>query len=149
MLDSVAVILGPVIAMVIGHVFAASLSNEAELGRRPTRGELLRTVGRESWFLLVAAPQIILLLVLSLVGLSMSDTIQVLIWAGALSLGFWGGLAAQQAGLGGRGGTHLTTGPSRRSSKLAVDQRVSGRHRRPAEYGGWDSNPHVPKDNAF
>ncbi len=101
--DTVAIMLGPVIAMVIGHVFAASLSRQAELGRRPTRGELLRTVGRESWFLLVAAPQIILLLVLSLVGVSMSDAVQVLIWEGALSLGFWGGLAAQRAGLGGRG----------------------------------------------
>lgn len=101
--DAVAIMLGPVIAMVIGHVFATSLSSQAELGRRPTRGELVRTVGRESWFLLVAAPQILLLLVLSLVGVSMSDAIEVLIWEGALSLGFWGGLAAQQAGLGGWG----------------------------------------------
>ena len=101
--DTVAIMLGPVIAMVIGHVFATSLSSQAELGRRPTRGELLRTVGRESWFLLVVAPQILLLLVLSLVGVSMSDAVQALIWEGALSLGFWGGLAAQQAGLGGRG----------------------------------------------
>ncbi|MGZ6576020.1 MAG: hypothetical protein ACXVH3_34805 [Solirubrobacteraceae bacterium] len=101
--DTVAIMLGPVIAMVIGHVFATSLSSQAKLGRRPTRGELLRTVGRESWFLLVAAPQILLLLVLSLVGVSMSDAIEVLIWEGALSLGFWGGLAAQQAGLGGWG----------------------------------------------
>ena len=103
LLDAVAVILGPVIAMVIGHVFAASLSSQADLGRRPTTGELLRTLGHESWFLLVAAPQIVLLLVLSLVGLSMGDAIQVVIWVGALSLGFWGGVAAQQAGLGVRG----------------------------------------------
>jgi hypothetical protein len=101
--DTVAIMLGPVIAMVIGHVFATGLSSQAELGRRPTRGELLRTVGRESWFLLVAAPQILLLLVLSLVGVSMSDAVDVLIWEGALSLGFWGGFAAHRAGLGGWG----------------------------------------------
>jgi hypothetical protein len=101
--DTVAIMLGPVIAMVIGHVFATSLSSQAELGRRLTRGELLRTVGRESWFLLVAAPQILLLLVLSLVGVSMTDAVEVLIWEGALSLGFWGGLAAQRSGLGGWG----------------------------------------------
>jgi hypothetical protein len=101
--DKVAIILGPIIAMIIGHIFAGSLSSQAELGRRPTKGELLRTVGRELWFILVAAPQILLLLVLSLVGVSTSDAVQVLIWEGALSLGFWGGLAAQQAGLGGWG----------------------------------------------
>ena len=101
--DTVAIMLGPVIAMIIGHVFATSLSSQAELGRRPTRRELLRTVGRESWFLLVAAPQILLLLVLSLFGVSMSDAVQVLIWEGALSLGFWGGLAAQRSGLSGWG----------------------------------------------
>jgi hypothetical protein len=102
-LDAVAIILGPVIAMVIGHTFAASLSDQAALGRRPTRRELLRTVRRESRFVLVAVPQIVLLFVLTLAGLSLNDTIRVLIWVGAASLGFWGGVAAQRAGLGGWG----------------------------------------------
>jgi hypothetical protein len=41
--------------------------------------------------------------VLSLAGLSLNDIIQVLIWAGAASLGFWGGVAALRGGLGGWG----------------------------------------------
>jgi hypothetical protein len=102
-LDVVAIVLGLPIAIAVGHMLAWSLSDEAALGRRPTRGELLSTVRRESRFLLVAAPQIVLLVVLSLVGLSLNDVVQVLIWAGAASLGFWGGVAALRAGLGGRG----------------------------------------------
>lgn len=102
-LDVVAIVLGLPIAIVIGHILAWSLSDEAGLGRRPTSGELLRTVRRESRFLLVAAPQIVLLFVLSLAGLSLNDIVQVLIWAGAASLGFWGGVGALWAGLGGWG----------------------------------------------
>jgi hypothetical protein len=102
-LDVVAIVVGLPIAIVIGHMLAWSLSDEAALGRRPTNGELLRTVRRESRFLLVAAPQIVLLLVLSLAGLSLNDIVQVLIWAGAASLGFWGGVGALSAGLGGWG----------------------------------------------
>jgi hypothetical protein len=103
LVDAIVTILGPVIAMVIGHIFAASLAAQASLGRRPTRGELLTTTGSESWFLLVAAPQIVLLLVLKLVGLSLDDSVQAVIWAGVALLGFWGGVAAKRAGLGGRG----------------------------------------------
>jgi hypothetical protein len=102
-LDAVVIILGPVIAMVIGHTFAASLSDRAALGRRPTRRELAKTVRRESQFLLVAVLQIVLLFVLTLAGVSLNDAIHVLIWAGGASLGFWGGVAAQRAGLGGWG----------------------------------------------
>jgi hypothetical protein len=100
LLDVAAIVLGLPIAIAIGHMLAWSLSHEAALGRRRTRGELLSTVRRESRFLLVAAPQIV---VLSLAGLSLNDVVQVLIWAGAASLGFWGGVAALRAGLGGRG----------------------------------------------
>jgi len=102
-LGAVAVILGPVVAMVIGHVFAASLAAYATLSRPPTTREVLRIVRRESRFLLVCVPQIVLLLVLTLVGLGLNDTIRVVIWVSAASLGFWGGLAARRARLGARG----------------------------------------------
>jgi hypothetical protein len=101
--DAVAIILGPVVAMVIAHVFAASLAAYPRLVRRPTGRELLRIVRHESRFLLVCVPQIVLLLVLTLVGLRLSDAVRVLIWSGAASLGFWGGLAARRAGLRWRG----------------------------------------------
>jgi hypothetical protein len=103
LLDAAAIILGPVVAMVIGHIFAATLAAYPAVGRRPMGSELLTIMRHESHFLLVCAPQLILLLLLSVVGLSMSDTVRVLIWAGAASLGFWGGLAAQRAGLRWRG----------------------------------------------
>jgi hypothetical protein len=86
--DAVAIILGPVVAMVIGHVFAASVAAYSALGRRPMKGELLRTVRRESRFLLVCAPQIVGLVVLTLAGVGISDTVRVLIWLGPVSLGF-------------------------------------------------------------
>jgi hypothetical protein len=101
--EAVAIILGPVVAMVIGHVFAAALAAYPTPGRRPMRRELSGIVRHESHFLLVCAPQITLLLLLSLVGLSLTDTVRVLIWVGTGSLGFWGGLAAQRAGLRWRG----------------------------------------------
>ena len=101
--DAIAIILGPVVAMIIGHVFAASLAAYPALGRRPTRTELLSIVRRESRFLLVCVPQIVLLLVLTLAGLGLSDTVRVLIWAGPALLGFWGGVAAWRAGLRWRG----------------------------------------------
>jgi hypothetical protein len=101
--DAILVILGPVVAMVIGHVFAASVAAYPEMGRRPRRGELVQIGRRESRFLLVCVPQIILLLVLTLAGLGLPDTVQVLIWTGPASLGFWGGVAAWRAGSRGRG----------------------------------------------
>lgn len=94
--DAVAIILGPVIAIVIGHVFAASVAAYPALGRRPTKGELLHTVRRESRFLLVCAPQIVVLFVLTLAGVGIHDTVRVLIWLGPVSLGFWGGVAARR-----------------------------------------------------
>jgi hypothetical protein len=48
-------------------------------------------------------PQIVLLLVLTLVGLGLNETVRVVIWASAASLGFWGGLAARRDGLRGLG----------------------------------------------
>jgi hypothetical protein len=102
-LGAIAVVLGPVVAMVIGHVFAASLAAYPKLGRNPRGRELLRIARRESRFLLVCVPQIVLLLVLKLAGLSLNESVRVVIWASAASLGFWGGLAAQRAGLRWRG----------------------------------------------
>lgn len=101
--DVVMVILGPLVAMVIGHVFAASLAAYPALGRRPNREELLRIVRRESWLLLVCVPQIVLLVLLSVIGLGLSDTVRALIWTGPVSLGFWAGVAAWRAGARGRG----------------------------------------------
>lgn len=103
LLEAVAIILGPVVAMVIAHAFAASLAAYPRLVGGPKGRELRRIVRQESRFLLVCAPQIVLLLVLTLVGFGLCDAVHVLIWAGAASLRLWGGLAARRAGLRLRG----------------------------------------------
>src|ERR1700733_3332506 len=95
---AILVILGSVVAMVIGHVFAASAAAVAELRRRPWSGELSHIVRHESWFVLVCVPQIVLLLVLTLAGLGLHDTVRALIWAGPALLGCWGGVAAWRSG---------------------------------------------------
>jgi hypothetical protein len=69
---AVAVILGPVIAIVIGHVFASGLASYAEHSPRSTKRELFTIVRRESRFLLVCLPQVVLLLVLTLFGLGVT-----------------------------------------------------------------------------
>ena len=51
-LGAIAVILGPVVAMVIGHMFAASLAAYATVRRRSTKHELLMIARHESRFLL-------------------------------------------------------------------------------------------------
>jgi len=108
---AVAIILGPLIAMVIGHVFAASVAAYPTLGRRLTSRELRRIVRHESRFLLVCVPQMFLLVVLTLAGVGLSDTVQVLIWVGPASLGFWAGVAARRAGVRRRGvGLAVITG---------------------------------------
>jgi hypothetical protein len=102
-LGAIAVILGPIVAMVIGHVFASTVAAYPKLGRAPRGRELLRIVRRRSRFLLVCVPQIVLLLVLKLAGLSVNNSVRVVICVSVASIGFWGGLAAQRAGLRWRG----------------------------------------------
>ena len=50
--DVIYVIVAPVLAIFITHVFSASVALEMELGRRPTRREWITTVRFESGFLL-------------------------------------------------------------------------------------------------
>jgi hypothetical protein len=68
---------------------------------------------RESRFLLVCAPRIVLLVVLKLAGLSLNEGVRVVIWASAASLSFWGGIAARRVGHGARGiAIGVVTGPA-------------------------------------
>jgi hypothetical protein len=55
----------------------------------------------ESRFLLVAVPPVAIVLALDLVGLSLGDCIQAVLWVGLISLGFWGGVAGRSTGLTG------------------------------------------------
>ncbi len=100
--DAIYAIVAPVLAIVITHVFSASVALEVELGRRPTRREWITKVRFESGFLLLALPPVAILIILKLAGVSLNDSIRVIIWVEALSLSLWAGLAAHRAGLRGR-----------------------------------------------
>ena len=100
--DAVYVIVAPVLAIFITHVFSASVALEVDLGRRPNRREWITQVRFESAFLLLALPPIATLIILNFAGVSLNDSIRLIIWLEALSLSFWASLAAHRAGLRGR-----------------------------------------------
>ena len=98
---AVGVILGPVLAIFVGHVFSASLARQAELNKRPGRSEQMRIIRTEARFLLLAAPALALLIILTVAGVSLSRSIHVVILLEGASLGFWGLVAGRRAGLTG------------------------------------------------
>jgi hypothetical protein len=100
--DVVLIILGPIIAIFISHVFSTTLVLQVELGRRPTRSEWFANARFESRFLLLAVPPLTLLLLLDLAAVSIQDSVRAVIWMEALSLAFWTGLAAWLVGMRGR-----------------------------------------------
>jgi hypothetical protein len=100
--DALWIVVGPVFAIFTSHVFASSLVKHIELGRRPTRTEWIAIVRFESRMLLLAVPPVAILVILDLAGVSLSESIRVIIWLEGLSLTFWAGVAAHRAGLRGR-----------------------------------------------
>jgi hypothetical protein len=98
----VAVILGPIIAMFLSHVFSASIAEQVKLERSLTNNERIAVVRSESRFLLLAVPPAVIAVVLNLAGLSLTTCIRVTLLFGVASLGFWGGLAGRRAGFAGR-----------------------------------------------
>jgi hypothetical protein len=102
LLDAVAIIVGPVLAMFIAHVFAAALAAYSARGRHFLKSGVPNAVRAELGWLWLAVPPTALLLILSTTGVAMGDSIRVIIWLSAGSLSFWVGLAGHRAGL--RGG---------------------------------------------
>lgn len=102
LLDVVAIIVGPVLAMFIAHVFAGVLAAYVARGRHFSKSGVPNAVRAELGWLWLAVPPTALLLVLSAIGVALGDSIRVIIWLSAGSLGFWVGLAGHRAGL--RGG---------------------------------------------
>ncbi|MFZ1116872.1 MAG: hypothetical protein WAN44_13725 [Propionibacteriaceae bacterium] len=99
--DVVTVIVGPILAIFMGHVFGAALGTRVALGRPLTRHERRAVFVEECRFLLVAVPPLAILVVLTIVGISYTRIIQVIVFTGVLSLGVWGGVAGRRAGLSG------------------------------------------------
>jgi len=98
-IDVVGVIFGPILAMFIAHVFSASLAMQVTEGRRLRWAERVAIMRTESRFLLLAVPPLALLAVTHLAGASLKWSINIIVWAGAASLGYWGYVAGRRAGL--------------------------------------------------
>jgi hypothetical protein len=99
--DVVAVIVGPVLAIFLGHVFGAALGTRVALGRTLSRREHRAVFVEECRFLLVAVVPLAILVVLTIADVSYTRIIQVIVLTGVLSLGVWGGVAGRRAGLTG------------------------------------------------
>jgi hypothetical protein len=97
----VVVIIGPMLAVYLSHVFATTLTQELTLGRAVTTRERMTIARSESRFLLICVPPVLLLGILVLLGISISDAIPSLLVLGTASLGYWGGRAGREAGLTG------------------------------------------------
>jgi hypothetical protein len=85
LIDVIAVIAGPVVAMFIAHAFSASPAKQVELGRGP--------------FLLLCVPPALIVSILFAFGASLNGAIRVTLWIEAASLGYWGYAAARRAGV--------------------------------------------------
>jgi hypothetical protein len=97
----VAVMLGPILAIFLSHVFGAALGTRVALGRPLTRREHRAVFVEECRFLLVAVPPLAILVVLAIAGVSYTRIIQVIVLTGVLSLGVWGGVGGRRAGVTG------------------------------------------------
>jgi hypothetical protein len=99
--DVVAVMLGPILAIFLSHVFGEELGTRVALGRPLTRAERRVVIAEQSRYLLVPIPPLIILAVLALADVSYTRIISVIVLVGVLSLGFWGAVAGRRAGLTG------------------------------------------------
>jgi hypothetical protein len=97
----VAVIVGPMLAVYLSHVFATTLTQELTLARAVTIRERMTIARSESRFLLICVPPVLLIGIFVLLGISISDAIPSLLVLGTASLGYWGGRAGRKAGLTG------------------------------------------------
>lgn len=98
-----AVILGPVLAIFLSHLFGAELGTRVALSRPMSWRERRKAFVEECRFLVIAVPPVLILIVLSLMGVAYARTIQVIVLFGVASLGVWGGIAGRRAGLTGWG----------------------------------------------
>jgi hypothetical protein len=98
-LDVIGVIVGPVIAMFLAHLFSASLAKQVEAARALTWDDRATIVRSESRFLLLCAPPVGIVCIVFAFDTLLNDAIVVTLWLETLSLGYWGYLAARHAGV--------------------------------------------------
>ncbi len=96
-----AVMVGPLLAVFLSHIFADTLEERVERGRASTRREHRDMLARESRALFLAVPPLVILVVLSILGISYARIIQVIVFTGVLLLGICGAVAGRRAHLTG------------------------------------------------
>jgi len=101
LLEIAGVIIGPVFAMFLGHSFSAAIARQIDLCRVLNNTERVAILRSEGPFLLLCVPPLVLAIALHLAGISLSDSITVIVWVGVASLGYWGGVAGRRAGFSG------------------------------------------------
>jgi hypothetical protein len=99
--EVIGVMAGPILAMFLAHVFATLIAKQASVDSTVGPAESLGTIRREARFLLLAVPPAVLTTVLSVAGVSLTTCIQIVLWIGVASLGFWAWLAGRRAELTG------------------------------------------------
>jgi len=98
LINVVGIIVGPVVAMFIAHVFSALIAQHVEVGRILTRREWGGVIRVQAPFLLLCVPPLVVVSVLYAFNVSLSDAIRVTLWLGTASLGYWGYVAGRRAG---------------------------------------------------
>ena len=98
LIDVVGVILGPVLAMYIAHVFSAAMAQHVEVGRILSRKEWGGIIRIQAPFLLLCVPPIAVVSFLYAFNVSLSQAIRITLWLGTASLGYWGFVAGRRAG---------------------------------------------------
>ena len=142
LVDAIAIVVAPIIAIFTSHVFAGTLVQHVDLGRPPTWREWLGMVRFETRFLLLAIPPVTLFVILEISPLSLTQAIHVVVWLEALSLTFWAGLAAHYAGLRGRSMALALLGGLIMSSVVLLLQVVLQPGK--AETGALGTQRHLP-----
>jgi hypothetical protein len=101
LIDVVGIIVGPVLAMFLAHVFSAAMAKHVEAERVLARSEWLAIVRTQAPFLLLFVPPVLIVSVLFACGVTLNDSIKVTLWFGVASLGYWGWVAGKRAGFTG------------------------------------------------
>jgi hypothetical protein len=97
LIDVVGVIVGPVLAMFVAHVFSAVMAQHVEAGHILSRKEWGGIVRIQAPFLLLCVPPLAVVSVLFAFGVSLTDCIRITLWLGTASLGYWGFVAGRRA----------------------------------------------------
>lgn len=100
-IGAAAVIIGPIAALVVAHIFSAVLQGYAEKHRPLTWIELRHLAGEQLQVFLAAAPYLVVLTIGWISPLDAHNTITLLLWVGTATLIALTGAAAYRAGMRG------------------------------------------------